>query len=335
MKKKLIAILIGCLFLTGCTGGSEKNILKKATEKIENTKAYYIEGTMELINNEDIFTYDVKASYQKGDYYKVELTNISNNHKQVILRNSSGVYVITPKLNKSFKFQSDWPYNNSQVYLLGLVLEDINNDEDKKYEKKEDKHIYTSKVNYPNNSNLVKQIVTINKNKQIEKVEVIDKDGNTQIKMKYNKIDLNPKFNKDYFELDSIINSKEIEETEETTQTATLEDIIYPMYLPTNTYLSSQESINTENGKRLILTFDGDNPFTLIEEVAIVDEEHEIIPTYGELEIIGDSIAVVNDNSINWYSNGIEYYVVSSAMSSNELLNIAKSISVIPVSVTK
>lgn len=331
MKKKLIAILIGCLFLTGCGGGSEKSVLKKITEKQENSKSYYVEGTMELINNEDIFTYDVNASYKKGDYYKIELTNISNNHKQVILRNDQGVYVITPSLNKSFKFQSDWPYNNSQIYLLGSVIEDINNDEDKKFEKKNDKYIYTSKVNYPNNSNLVNQIVTVNKNKEIEKVEVVDKDGNTQIKMKYNKIEYNSKFKDDYFELDNIIETKDIEEEKNTTETATLDDIIYPMYLPTNTYLSSQESINTENGKRLILTFEGDNPFTLIEEVAVIDEEHEIIPTYGELEIIGDSIAVVNDNSINWYSNGIEYYVVSSVMSSNELLEVAKSISVIPV----
>ena len=105
MKKKLIAILIGCLFLTGCGGGSEKSVLKKITEKQENSKSYYVEGTMELINNEDIFTYDVNASYKKGDYYKIELTNISNNHKQVILRNDQGVYVITPSLNKSFKFQ--------------------------------------------------------------------------------------------------------------------------------------------------------------------------------------------------------------------------------------
>ena len=35
------------------------------------------------------------------------------------------VRVLTPTLNKSFKFQSDWPYNNSQVYLLQTLLSDI------------------------------------------------------------------------------------------------------------------------------------------------------------------------------------------------------------------
>ena len=332
MRKKFLIILLGCLFLTGCGANSEKNVLKKITKNIEDSKSYYVEGTMELINNEDIFTYDVNASYEKKDNYKIELTNISNKHKQIILRNEDGVYVVTPSLNKSFKFQSDWPYNNSQVYLLQSVIENINNDEEKTFEKKDDKYIFTSKVNYPNNDKLYKQIVTVNKDYKIEKVEVVDKDNNTQITMKYNKIDLNSKFNDDYFELDELIDDKEEIDTKET---ATLDDIIYPMYLPVNTYLSSQESINTASGKRLILTFDGDNPFTLIEEVAITDEEHEIIPTYGEIELLGDSIAVVNDNSVNWISNGIEYFVVSNVMDSNELLEVAKSISVIPVASVK
>ena len=151
MKKKFLIILLGWLFITGWGSNSEKNVLKKITKNIEDSKSYYVEGTMELINNEDIFTYDVNASYEKKDNYKIELTNISNKHKQIILRNEDGVYVVTPSLNKSFKFQSDWPYNNSQVYLLQSVIEDINNDEEKTFEKKDDKYIFTSKVNYPNN----------------------------------------------------------------------------------------------------------------------------------------------------------------------------------------
>ena len=50
---------------------------------------------MEIINHEDTYTYQVKVSYQKNDYYKIELTNTLNNHEQVILRNDDGVYVDT------------------------------------------------------------------------------------------------------------------------------------------------------------------------------------------------------------------------------------------------
>ena len=60
------------------------------------------------------------------DKFKVSLINNSTNHEQVILRNDDGVFVLTPSLNKSFKFQSDWPYNNSQIYLLGSIIDDLN-----------------------------------------------------------------------------------------------------------------------------------------------------------------------------------------------------------------
>jgi len=42
---------------------------------------------------------------KKKDMYKVSLTNKANNHEQIILKNNDGVYVLTPSLNKSFKFQ--------------------------------------------------------------------------------------------------------------------------------------------------------------------------------------------------------------------------------------
>ena len=67
------------------------------------------------------------------------------------------VYVVTPRINKSFKFQSDWPYNNSQVYLLSPLLEDINSDENRVFEEVTDGYKITVNANYQNNPKQVKQ----------------------------------------------------------------------------------------------------------------------------------------------------------------------------------
>ncbi len=248
------------------------------------------------------------------------------------------VYVVTPSLNKSFKFQSDWPYNNSQSYLVSSLLEDIKEDTNKIYEEVNDGYVITTKVNYPNNQKLVNQKIYIDKNIDIKKVEVLDTNNNVQIKMEFNKIDLNSEFKDDYFKLNTLITetkeevkNNEINE-EKTKETAKLEDIIYPMYLPSNTYLTNKEKVDKNDGERMILTFDGDSSFMLIEETVSMPSEHEIIPTYGELELMSDSIAVVNDNSVNWISNGVEYYVISDVISKNELLDVARSINVLPVS---
>ena len=359
MKKIFLCLISICLILTGCGKQNEKTVLKEFQDKVENSDSYYLNGNMELVNNEDVYTYDIAVSYKKDDFYKIELTNVINQHKQIILRNEEGVYIVTPSLNKSFKFQSDWPYNNSQVYLLSSLLDDILNDENRTFETTEDGYIFTSSVNYPNNDKLISQKIYFDNDYLPTKVEVIDVDGNVQIKMAYDKIDLKTEFNDTYFDLNSILdtesinddnalddskdtdkeNNNEAQEPGSNTnndgkleETATIDDIIYPMYLPVNTYLTSQERVSTESGERLILTFTGDRSFTLVEETVSYSSRPEIIPTYGDVELIGNSLAVINDNSANWFDNGIEYYVVSDVMSTEELLQVVKSISVLPVS---
>ena len=216
MKKKILFILlVGVFLLSGCGKNSESSIIKDLEKKINNSKSYYIEGTLEIVNNEDLYTYDVKVSYAKGDNYKVNLTNKVNNHEQVILRNSDGVYVVTPRINKSFKFQSDWPYNNSQVYLLKPLLDDILSDENRTFTKDGDNYKLVVAANYPNNSKLVKQEILLDKNADIKKVTVMDTNGNAQITMNFSKIDLSSKFNDNYFDLKEIIDVREENNTTE------------------------------------------------------------------------------------------------------------------------
>ena len=43
-----------------------------------------------------------------------------------------------------------------------------------------------------------------------------------------------------------------------------------------------------------------------------------------------DTVGALTNNSITWSSNGIDYYIVSDAMSQVELIEIASSISAIP-----
>ena len=374
MKKIFLSLFLVCLILTGCGKHNEKEVLKEFQDKVNSAESYYLTGEMELVNNEDVYNYNINVSYKKDDFYKIELVNAVNDHKQVILRNTEGVYIVTPSLNKSFKFQSDWPYNNSQVYLLSSLLDDISNDENRTFEDSSEGYIFTSSVNYPNNEKLVSQKVYFGKDYLPKKVEVLDADGNPQITMNFSKIDLRTEFNDTYFDLNSILDTNNMDKTDnkntnkkenvntstdnnsnnnvnnnstptetqepsnntegdnKTKETATIDDIIYPMYLPANTYLTSQERVNTEDGERLILTFTGDSSFVLMEEVAKYSSVPEIIPTYGAPELIGSSLAVVNDNSANWFDNGIEYYLVSDVMKTDELLQVVRSISVLPVS---
>ena len=236
--------------------------------------------------------------------------------------------MLTPSLNKSFKFQSDWPYDNSQVYLLNALGNDISNDTDSSVVKKNDKYFITTKVNYANNSKLVKQKLEFSKNLELNKVVVYDKDGVEVMAMKFDSIKFTENFSKDYFSVDSIINveNSNSENSESTKETSSLEDTLYPLVLPSGTKLVNEEKVSKDKGERVIMTYEGEKNFLLVEETADVFSEFTVIPSSGEPFQLLDTLGVMGDNSLSWTRGNTEYYIVSEDLSKDEMLDVASSI---------
>ena len=94
MKKIIpLILLIISIILTGCGKYDEKDIQKDLKKNMDKLSAYQLEGDLEIVNNDDVYSYKVNVSYKKDDNYKVSLTNKSNNYEQIILKNKQGVYV--------------------------------------------------------------------------------------------------------------------------------------------------------------------------------------------------------------------------------------------------
>lgn len=323
MRKYLLLVFsfIFCFVMCGCGKNGSKDVLNEFSKKIEKLDSYYLDGDLEIINNDDSYLYNVEVAYSKDNNFRVSLKNKVNNHEQLILRNSDGVYVLTPSLNKSFKFQSEWPYNNSQSYILQTILKDMKG-EGVTFEVTSDGYKFLTGVNYSSNSDMKKQTVILDKDLNVKEVAIYNDKDELKMKMKINSIDYKATFDSTYFSLNSNMASK-LEES-----TSSLDSIIYPMYMPTGTTLSGQERVSTETGERVILTFSGDNPFMIVQETVSPSENILTIPMYGEPYIITDSVGALSDSSINWVSNGVEFYVVSDILSQEELINVANSMSV-------
>ncbi len=244
MKKLFLAVaLITALCLTGCGSLKDKEIKDNFIKDVEGLKAYYMEGTLKLTNNDDTYEYDVEVSFKKDDKYKVSLKNKSNDYEQIILKNDEGVYVITPSLNKSFKFQSDWPNNNSQSYLLDSVAKDLKDDSAYKFTQKDKDYIFTTKTNYPNNpkyvKKYVKQNITLDKNQKLKKVEVQDEQGRTYIEFNVSKIDNKAKFDDNQFNLDELTKNFAPAQDNQKNQTKNQNQ--------NNSFSNSVQNNNTEN----------------------------------------------------------------------------------------
>ena len=378
--KKIIVLAIGLmLFVTGCGSKSEEDLIAKFEKNVSNSKSYTLKGNMEILSNEETFTYSIEANYLQDDFYKVTLVNQTNNHEQIILKNNDGVYVVTRALNKSFKFQSEWPSNSSQSYILSSLVKDIKSDENKVLEEQDKNYVIKTAVNYPNNSSLTYQKIYFDKDMNLEKVEVYDKEDIVNIKVVFSSIDLKSGLKEEDFLLEDLIdmnaetkedstnnenknnnqedntsNNNETNNTEENTTNETsnntstnenenideeceneecdtkssniLDSIIYPLYIPSETYLSNSEEIDTDEGNRMILTFAGDKNFVLIEEVASVASDFEIIPVYGDPIMLSDTIAAKSANSMYWTSDNVSYYLTSNDLSTEEMVTIAESL---------
>ena len=362
MKKYLILITIMCLVLTGCGTYKLEDAVNDFTKSVESSKSYKLNGTMEISSGEEIFTYNIDAYFLKDDFYKVVLVNQTNNHEQVILKNKEGLYVVTPSLNKSFKFDSVWPENSSQAYLLQNLVTDIKNDNEKTFEKNEKGYVIKSKVNYPNNEELVYQKIYFDKDMNITGVEVYNNEDIIKIKVTFKNVNLKAKLKEDDFVLEDLIDTKKEDNNKDTTKdnqnntenkdnknetctgtnckdnnktcennncdktTGSLDSIIYPLYIPTNTHLKSSETVSTASGERVILTFSGDKNFVIVEETSKFSSEFEVIPVFGDPLMLDKTIAALSSNSISWNADNVSYYLVSSDLSSNEMVNVAKSL---------
>ena len=348
MKKiKFLFIIVGIILLCGCgKKGNAENVINTFTKKVNGVKSYNIVGTMEIINNEETYGYDVMVDYKYDDMYKVTLKNKTNDHEQVILKNKDGVYVVTPALNKSFKFQSEWPNNGSQSYLLKSILKDIENTSDVKVDETKDNYIITANVNYPNNSNLITEKIYFDKKNNLKELQVLNKDGIAVIKMKFDNIKYSVKFDDDNFELSSLISTNDCkgeencstgnlessesnessEESKTEESTSVLDNIVYPLYLPVDTHLSTKDIVSSDNGDRVIMTYAGAKPFMIIEETASASKEMEVTSVYGDPLLLSNAIGALSANSLEWHANNMEYYITSTYLTSEELMTIAESL---------
>ncbi len=325
--KKFLVVLFSLFMLVGC-GKNDENVVKEFEKKVNSLDNYHLIGEMEITNNEDKYNYNVDVTFKKGNYYKVSLVNKENNHEQIILKNDEGVYVVTPSINKSFKFQSEWPTNSSQTYILETLLKDVNNDSERSVINKDNKFTIVSKVNYPNNTELKEEEITLGNDYLPNKIVVKNKSGVETIKMVITKIDIKTKYDKEYFNLNNSV--KEVKTDENVSKT--LDNVVYPMYLPSGTKYSGEEVITNEDKERVILTYTGVKPFIMIEEASGRSEEHETTLVSGDVVQYGNVLGILTPTSLNWSSNGKEYYIIGESLTSDELLQIASSTATVAIS---
>lgn len=328
----IIGLLLMMVYiLAGCGPKTAENVVNDLSKNVTKISGYKTRGTMVFQTGKTPQEYDVEVWYQKPGFYRISLSSKQQNVTQIILRNNEGVFVLTPHLNKSFRFQSNWPQNQPQVYLYESLIKDIANDTARKYETNNGQYLFTVKANYPNRT-LTTQKVTFDKDLKPVRVELIDSNMNSMVMLNFTQFEFNPTFDKDSFNKDRNMQSavfdsiptfatvqKQIEEEKLTA--------VRPTYLPKGDKLLSVRSAQGEDGTQIVLQYSGPQPFKLIENKP---RATEVSLPVGDPVDLGHTIGIMTHDSSNkqtliWTYNGVEYNL-SGSMAADEMIQIAKSV---------
>ncbi|MFB5663948.1 outer membrane lipoprotein carrier protein LolA [Alteribacillus sp. HJP-4] len=328
----LLLLVIG--LLAACGEKSQEEVVQDLDKKLQDMTGYKGTATMTLETGEEPRSYDVEIWYmqnEKNKYYKVELQNENEEQNQMIIRNDEGVFVLTPALNKSFRFQSDWPNNNSQVYLYESLISDILMDADRTFAVHEDSYVFETKTNYQNKNLHHQEIKLEAKSLRPESVKIYDADYKMLVSVEFNNFEENASFDDNDFSTEkskaaTSMNVPAAAEEQDEGENAQDFEVVYPSYQPQGTSLTETEESKDSGSKQVVLSYTGDQSFTIIERSEQAQAaSSDIHVGNGEPVDLGFTVGAFTEGSLTWHNNGVEYFLASNDLTQDEMTAVARS----------
>lgn len=325
MKKKyilyslILILIIGCIIIF-----APRSFSKKADEVFNDLTSYTLKGEMEINKGEDIKNYMIEVNYKKSEndhLFKVSLFDKNLNQEQILLRNSGGVFVITPSLNQIFKFEGEWPLNSPKPYLI-QTMADILKQEDTISEKTKDGILIKSNVNYPNNKTYKYQEILFDKKAKPMSVHIYDDNKTLQLQIVFSSVEFNNKIQDDIFtspkNLDNTVSAAIIQEKD------------LPLY-PVSVYDSKLVNSNVyevNNETRHILEYEGDKNFTVVQTLKKVEDETQTVFKSGEMIDTIEQVGFYDGGSCLGYYQNLEMNVYSQDLNIEEMMQVMSSLQV-------
>ncbi|MBP1930031.1 outer membrane lipoprotein-sorting protein [Ammoniphilus resinae] len=332
IKRKLhLFILLAAIFalLVGCGPKGVEDVVGDLDKRMEKMTGYKMNAVLTLQTGKDPQSYNVEVWHKKPDNYRVALTSEERDITQIILRNEEGVFVLTPHLKKSFRFQSGWPENHGQVYLYESLIKSILDDDARVFSQVDGKYIFEVKADYQNRS-LDTQKVWLNEDLSPVRVEVMDTNKNVMVGVDFTNFELDSKFDEDSFNKEKNMETSMLLQSIPTLGGVEKEapagsfGVIQPSYMPQGVSLTSVEKVKGQEGSQIVLRYKGDFNYTLFEERP---KAATVTLPMGEIVDLDGTMAVLTGDqkkTLTWTYNGVEY-LLTGDMPKEEMIAVAKS----------
>ncbi|MCZ8534341.1 LolA family protein [Psychrobacillus psychrodurans] len=329
---KLLFLFLTILVLSACGADSKEDVVKKLSNKWVDSKGYELTAEMSILTGDEPRVYGVEVWHTKPDFYRVEVSDTNAENTQMIIRNTEGVFVVTPALNKTYKFQSKWPTENSQAYLIGSLANDIKNDKTATFKEEGDNYVFETKTSNNHKNMLPFQKIYINKKTLLPTdVSILNENKEEQIHITFNKVSLGKSHAAAEYKVEQSPTGK-AEDTEETVEaSAEIDDTEFETYYPMlkgweQVHNIDEKLMEVDGEKRVILTYSGDKEFTIIQHRS-VQGDSSIIPVFspGDPVDLGVAIGAITDQSLSWEQDGMSFFIASSTLTKEEMIEVAAS----------
>ncbi len=296
-------------------------------EVMENLNAYHMEATMEFTENEEKKNYFVTVDYKKDvedQYFRISLLDTNINQEQILLRNKDGVFVLSPLLNQVYKFKGNYPLNSPKPYLYHSMLEAVKGDHELK--SMTDGYLLTYKPNYEHRKQWVKEDIKLSTDLKPIWVNIYDENASLMATVLFSKVDLNPTYNEDFFDVES--NMKTARENM-TDTTSSIEDLPFLPAAPVVSSTLQEQTEATASGEKIfILSYTGDKNYRVIQKILEPSEELTSIEYPGEFVETIFGIGYTRNKYFTYISGNVCYEIYSSDLEMDEMVRIVSSMEV-------
>ena len=192
MRRKWMTLILltGCVFVS-CIGCQEKEYTKeevyeKFQEQILKIESYTCTAELTVLGNKGESNYTIKESYNKPDNYRLEIISPKNLKGQTVEYNNKKIIINNAEINDSIEFPNK--NENIQYLFIGDFIKNYLQSESNKdlVMNMSNEYLELESKIQGDDKYFNKQKLYINlKDKNPDKMEIIDKEGNVRITVEY------------------------------------------------------------------------------------------------------------------------------------------------------
>lgn len=324
-------LLILSVVTAGCFGTkTPEDVVSDLNKQLGRISGYKTDAVLTLQMGSAPQEYDIQVWYSKPSNYRVALTSKQRNITQIILRNDEGVFVLTPHLQKSFRFQSGWPENNGPLYLYETLVQSIVKDNNRKLQMDNKDYVFEVKADFSGNRSLTRQKIWITSDLKPKRAEIMDDNRNTMVEITFNNFEFDPTFEKDAFDKDKNMTSSAAlpamsKGVAQQKSPSGEFGMIEPTYKPEGVVLQNYEPITYRGNYAVALDYRGTYNYRLIETRPT---ETSVTYEVGMPVDLGFTIgALLQEDEkrvLIWELDGVEY-MLSGNLPEDEMIKVAQS----------